>query len=126
MVTHDRYKKNIEHYRAYSREYSKKWRQKNREKYKAIQRKKLEKLLKEYRNAFPKVCFLCGSTKHIELHEKNGKKHPKIFTMRERYVLKHKDDFVPLCKPCHQMVHRMMKVFNFTWETIVSFRGGNT
>jgi len=51
-------------------------------------------------------CVICGleqgGTQYLHLHEINGVIHPLD---KGKYVLAHKDDFVPLCKKCHNFIH---------------------
>jgi hypothetical protein len=68
---------------------------------------------------FLSECFLCNTTeasnrRSLDLHEKYGRKHSTNVT----YILKHKEDFVPLCRKCHSMVTRLMFIFGLKWEQI--------
>ena len=52
-------------------------------------------------------CALCNSTKgRIEYHEIHGKRHTESFA----YILKHIEDFVPLCWKCHRTIHFFAKM----------------
>jgi predicted HNH restriction endonuclease len=85
-------------------------------------RKEVLKKLHEYdreqrrkvKEVFGQACCLCKEIpKKIKLHEKSGNTH----SSGRGYILKHAEDFVPLCFPCHQMVHGLMR-FGFRWEDI--------
>ena len=65
-------------------------------------------------------CALCRfdggqALKGVDMHERNGKKHHRTYG----YVWRHKEDFKPVCKWCHQMVHGLLLRFNLSWEGIV-------
>jgi len=90
----DYYKKNREKWNSYTREY----RRKGREKIKALIGDK---------------CIFCGK-KEIYFHEIYNKKHSR----HNKYILKHIEDFIPLCDTCHQGVHFLMRIFGLTWDDI--------
>jgi len=51
----------------------------------------------------------CDSLERICFHEIHGEKHPKGKTGL-RYMLKHKDDFVPLCSRHHILLHNYIEL----------------
>jgi len=75
------------------------------------------------------VCSLCGiEYKHqskrrrfINLHNIHNKKHSKKLA----YMLEHKEEFVPLCRLCHDTVHRMNQLFGLTWDDILLLKTRN-
>lgn len=48
-----------------------------------------------------KNCLLCSSRSNLVFHEIHGKRHEDYFP----YILKHKEDFVTMCKRCHLSLH---------------------
>jgi len=85
--------------------YKEEWKTNNPEKYKARvarHNKKLSILYVELRDKFENKCDLCDATnQRLEFHEINGKPHP----LNSVYIKNHIDDFVLLCKPCHDATH---------------------
>lgn len=64
-------------------------------------------------------CILCNKKEKINFHEIHGKRHPYY---NWNYHLEHIDDFKTLCTGCHTMVHRMIRVFNLTWDEILNLK----
>lgn len=84
---------------------AKSWKQKicgSRECQKEIRKREWEKV----RALFDLKCIICGSDLKVQLHEVHGKDHSKLFFS---YIRKHKEDFVPLCRKCHQAIHLLSK-----------------
>jgi hypothetical protein len=124
----------------YNREYQRKYRPKYRTKpevqakMREYQRNRNKKQNQERRriqeSTLGKHCALCDSVPndkvdkggrlqhYLEYHEIYGKKHPLTL----KYFLEHKDDFVPLCKLCHKVVHHLMKVFGLTWKDMLALK----
>ena len=55
------------------------------------------------------TCVLCGqkdasSATGVTFHEKHGKKHDYQSIRKLYYIIEHHEDFVPLCKKCHNKV----------------------
>lgn len=110
----------VQDFRNYHREYS---RVKQ-----AIQRRKLrQKVL----HIFGTKCCLCGiecavfikKGIKLEMHEIHGIRHPNN---NDKHVIEHKEDYAPLCTPCHRMVSRMMKLFGLNWQQILSLKNKST
>jgi hypothetical protein len=65
-------------------------------------------------------CLLCGKKEslnnHLILHEKSGKKHiMEPLSAKYEYICSHKDDFIPLCVKCHDILHKIkLKGMNIT------------
>lgn len=68
-------------------------------------------------------CDLCGTEcqiisrkqpRPLEFHEKHFRKHDK----KPSYILKHKEDFVPLDKKCHIIAHALHEALGLTYEEI--------
>lgn len=57
-------------------------------------------------------CVICGKVERIIFHEIHGKKHPANPACRYKYLLSHPEDFVPLCFPHHEAIHRFAKIKN--------------
>ncbi len=117
---------------------TKKWKQRNPEEAKAQKRRWWTRTSEKHKEKnrvtriqeraealklFGTTCVLCNKNpvKRVQIHEIHGKRHPR----RLKYYLEYKEDFVCLCYRCHRMVHRMMKVFGFSWKDILSFKSGN-
>jgi hypothetical protein len=104
-------------------DYRKDYYQKHKDRYKKLTQTRLEKISSdvEYKKDISKKlrawkdkcklsvqqilgirCILCGSTRgRMEYHEIHGKPHTGGFA----YILKHIQDFVPLCWKCHRTIH---------------------
>jgi len=97
-------KQNKERFRQYMKEYYKKV--KGKRKTKRVEHR--TKLLKLIGNK----CYLCNSTSQLQFHEIHGKKHPRNFESLSyiHYVMKHKEDFVTLCRKCHFAIHKIAKL----------------
>lgn len=108
------YHKNKEKYKEWMR----KSRLKNREKWNRERRR----YRKEVAKILGKVCVICKGkwkySKRIEYHEIYGRKHPTT----GKYILKHIEDFVPLCGHCHKHVHWCMEYLGLSWNQIVELR----
>jgi len=129
------YEKNKERIKKYRKEYHKKYYQENKEKLKEYARKYRkspqgkEMLRKYFRKRRKKLkqklieklgtnCAFCGKKLDFKenkfgrpkfvFHEIHGKPH----TCRYGYVLKHIEDFVPLCWKCHRTIHWLGKNFD--------------
>lgn len=102
----------------------KRYHKRNKERLNEKQRIYHAKCRKKIFEIFGTKCILCGVDKKegakIEFHEKHGNEHRYYYN----YILKHPEDFVPLCTTCHRMVTKIMK-FNVTWETILDFLSPN-
>lgn len=130
----ERYRKNPEYRKKklqYMREYQKQLREliktnpndpraKHVVEYRKVaQRERERELRKQALKLFGNVCFLCGySNKWIQFHEIHGKRHRNS----QGYALKHKEDFIALCRVCHRAIHRFMQVFKLTWDDILSLK----
>jgi hypothetical protein len=66
--------------------------------YQARGRKELMKILGN-------KCILCGSQKKLRFHEIHGKPH----STHAKDILKHIEDFVPICQKCHRCFHTLIK-----------------
>lgn len=103
------------------REYQRIWREENPEKYKkGYQRanKRFPKMYKELRKIFDSLCDLCkNSDDRLEFHEKNGNEHP----LNPVYIRDHIEDFVLLCKHCHEATHWAMSKLNIKYSAFKIF-----
>lgn len=87
------------------------------EKLRAISRKYAYKKRQILISLLGSRCNLCGKeTKQhpLEFHEKHFKKHDK----KPSYILKHKDDFVPIDKKCHIIAHALHEALGLSYEEI--------
>jgi len=94
-------KKNRKHNTEYVKQYyrnHKSYYKKKDALYQARGRKQLLKLL-------GRKCVLCGSRKKIRFHEIHGKKH----SLHSKDILKHIEDFTPICFDCHRLFHTLIK-----------------
>jgi len=68
-------------------------------------------------------CNLCGricideprKANSLEFHKRDYKPHPPSYWW---YILKHPDEFLPLCKKCHGVIHYLKRVFGISYEEI--------
>ena len=99
------------------REYKRKWNKANPEKYKARmarQTKKIANLYTSLRKEMGNICDLCGKPyKRMEFHEKNHRSHP----LNSVWIRDHPEDFVLLCKPCHEAAHWAAFRLEWNYET---------
>lgn len=63
-------------------------------------------------------CIFCGSKKRVCYHQIYGKRHID----NKYYILRHKENFVPLCFNCHTSLHRLSKIENINWKKFFKFR----
>jgi len=86
------------------------------------QRKVREKVMKVVGHA----CRLCGkdgrehdgrSVNGVQFHERHYKPHPQSASALW-YILKHPEDFIPLCIKCHTVVEYLHDVFGVSIEEI--------
>jgi predicted HNH restriction endonuclease len=88
-------------------EYMRKYMKKYKKKY-------YEEKMKEVWKEFSEKCKICNGKSRrgrLILHEIHGKNHPKSNDINEfvDYILKHKNDFVPLCRGCHAKLHWFLR-----------------
>jgi hypothetical protein len=88
--------------RAYYHRHKVELKEKQREWY----RRTFQELDNQMNKVFGKLCIICGKSENLEVHEIHGEehKHSGSIWMRKFY-LKHPEDFVRVCKPCHRTVH---------------------
>jgi hypothetical protein len=90
---------------------SKIWRDENKEKVLDMQRNWRKRKMVEIQQMFGEKCSFCGSSpkkNRLCLHEIHGKKHsPHV-----QYYLKHKEDFILICRRCHTALHFLIEVAN--------------
>jgi predicted nucleic acid-binding Zn ribbon protein len=88
------------------------WRKNNAEKFREITRKWRAKKDNEVMLIFGKTCSLCGSNpkklkkRRLVLHEIHGKSHVTY----NKYYKEHKEDFIPLCRKCHTVLHWLIDI----------------
>lgn len=75
-----------------------------------------ERIRKLADEIFGTECYLCERKINVGLHEIHGLKHDLSFT--QALAVKHPEDFVRLCYPCHKAVHWIMIHFALSWEEI--------
>lgn len=109
------------HYFVFSheryREYKRRWQKANPEKYReriVRHQRKLSKLYSELREARGNICDLCGNHyKRMEFHEINHQAHP----LNSVWIRNHPEDFVLLCKSCHEAAHWASFRLGWNYET---------
>lgn len=83
------------------------------------QKKRDERIRKELFALIGKICILCNSNpQKIIYHEIHGKPHDT----HPYYILKHYQDFVPLCHKCHRTIHHylfLIKINESKWNDLV-------
>lgn len=73
---------------------------------------------------FGTECTICGEAKHL-IHRKDGVPHNSS-TLWSKGNLESltSDEWVALCKPCHEGVHALMQIRNWGWDQIYSVMKG--
>lgn len=100
----------------------------NREKWNAYKRRRNRELRNKVIKAIGNRCVFCGvEDKYIDtgkrligylhFHEIHGKEHD----IHMEYILKHTEDFAPLCPRCHRGVHWCTKYLLMTWDEILDY-----
>lgn len=92
------------------KEISKRYRENHREQINKHRRERYAKLKKESQKAIGTMCRICHTEQHIENHEIHGKEHPYSGLEQKKYLIKHPEDFIPLCKEHHQLISRFEKL----------------
>jgi len=77
-----------------------------RENYNKYRLQQYHKVREKIEGLLGNTCSICGykpkkGQRRLQSHEIHGKKHESSVY----YILSHIEDFVPLCKTCHQTVH---------------------
>jgi len=85
--------------------YNLKWKQTHREHLKRKRREHYEKDREKILDLIGRECRICSSPQNIHFHEMFGKPHEN----KMKYIIEHYNDFVPLCKYCHNGLHRLGK-----------------
>jgi IS30 family transposase len=62
----------------------------------------------------PKIDMTFRKQHPLEFHEKHFNKHDK----KPSYILKHKDDFAPVCKKCHIIAHALHEALGLSYGEI--------
>lgn len=86
------------------------WKRRNPERVRKARLKCYEKMCEKLFRLIGDKCIVCGQIRHkphnkLEFHEKNGVNHRN--ENRFKYIRKNKENFMPLCHRCHQIVHRI-------------------
>jgi len=105
-------------------EYQKRYRKTHKKKIKEANKKHHILKREELNKIFERKCFICGNTGNnrwgrgeLPLHEIHGKKHQS----NPNYMIKHKENFVPLCWKCHKVIHRLAELTDMEIEEILKF-----
>ena len=61
-----------------------------------------EKLLVEIGS----ICVVCGRKEHIQFHDTKLRDHSNL---SKTFILKHKEDFLPMCVICHRVFHYFLR-----------------
>lgn len=94
-----------EYNKAFYEEYVKPWREKNSERWSEYNKRLMRKHRKTLIDLLGGVCIICrrGSDKTpLIVHERYGRPHNRSF----KYLIKHLEDYVLLCRSHHASVHR--------------------
>lgn len=90
-----------------------------REKYRIKMRLKIDNLLGA-------TCILCNShnSLHNKLncHRKDGTSHYTNSYETVKEVIRNPNEFVRVCRYCHNGVHWMMKTFKMSWDKILRIK----
>lgn len=93
-------------YRVYNYNSIKKWRANNYDKWRTYERDRKRKMQKALIELLGGKCILCNRTQEktpLIVHEIHGRPH----TENINEIMRHKEDYVILCRPHHAMIHRM-------------------
>ena len=97
----------------YYRENKEKHKVRNRDYYRHHKKESRERGRRNYWKAKAKVikllgscCVLCASEENVLYHEIYGRDHYKS----PWYILKHIEDFIPICVNCHNAIHHLSKI----------------
>lgn len=105
-----------EEHKEEKRVYDKEYYQENKKRIKLREKRKRKLDRRRALKLLGGKCFICGKTKELSFHKKDGETHHHSTSI---LVLKKPKEFVLLCGfPCHQGVHWLMKVFNMDWGEI--------
>ena len=107
------YKQNKERYRETERALYRE----NPEKFRLKNHKQVVALRKKIDEALGIVCQICGQApkkKSLPCHQIYDQRH----STSRYYILRHIEDFVRLCNPCHGVVHGLMRDFGLSWDEI--------
>ena len=100
-------------HKDYFRNYAKLYYSKNKASLKLYMRKYHKNLRNSKRKIALKLigdkCFICETVHNICFHERHGKRHKSSSEDNFAYILKHSQDFVPICNKHHRMVHELAK-----------------
>lgn len=95
------------------------WRMRKRKRDTKWRRKNAENLRMKRDEIFGKICKICKSTKRLCLHKKDGRAHyTDQYTLKK--ALENPQEWVRLCRYCHDGVHWCMKYLGWEYNTIVS------
>lgn len=78
---------------------------------KIYRRKRYREFREEAKKLVGNKCIICGFENRICFHEIYGKDHTFNGDWQKslRYIIKHHKDFVPLCRPCHTALHKLVR-----------------
>lgn len=94
--------------REQQREYDKHWRNNHRKEYNSRRLRKNREMWGKIILILGDKCVGCGKQvkkRRISFHEIYGKSHKE----NPYYVLKHIEDFLPLCSHCHSSLHTVAR-----------------
>jgi hypothetical protein len=77
-----------------------KWYYANKQKSHNYYLKRRINLKNQLNSQMSQICEVCGGKRFV-YHEKHGKRHACSL----KYVINHKNDFIPLCRKCHYVLH---------------------
>lgn len=95
-----------------------------REEARKQRRKDTQRRIRELRTEiFGTECELCGNERTLAIHKKNGEEHERDALWRIKYLEDlDREEWAPLCIPCHRGTHWLMQNANKEWDDIESRR----
>ena len=84
--------------------------------------KKRLKRIKDLRDKiFGTECKICGKTRDLVIHKKDGMEHDRDFLWRKGNLESvNPNEWVALCISCHRGTHWMMQTYRYEWDDIES------
>jgi hypothetical protein len=82
--------------------------------------KKTSQRIKDLREEkFGTECRLCGETRKLAIHKKDGVEHERDILWRIKFLKSvNTDDWAALCIPCHRGVHWLMETKGYDWTDL--------
>jgi hypothetical protein len=105
-LTPEKRRINFENFKKRRPDYFRLWRKKNRKKINKQALENQERYREKALSLIGSKCVICDSSERICFHEIHNKNHPR----NDCYVIKHYQDFIPLCMSHHSTLHRLIEL----------------